>query len=162
MLGLLGVGMVVAGSGAQIGLTGWGDAVVFVAVLVFVFGGLVIQRMRADAGGACGDDAGVVSDRHLADDVVAVAGADVFCGGGIRRQQHHLECRHRAPGHQPRRAVRELAADIRAAVRLAVPGRTRPPDARRGTGLRAGRNVAGIAPRGACRAAQRAGIRQGA
>lgn len=45
LLGLLGVGMVVAGSGAQLGLTGWGDAVVFVAVLVFVFGGLVIQRM---------------------------------------------------------------------------------------------------------------------
>ncbi|KAG1439955.1 hypothetical protein G6F57_019205 [Rhizopus arrhizus] len=84
MLGLLGVGLVVAGSGAQSGQTGWGDAGVFGAVLVFVFGGLVIQRMRADAGGACGDDAGVVSDRHLADDVVAVAGADVFCGGGIR------------------------------------------------------------------------------
>ena len=45
LLGLLGVGMVVVGSGAQLGLTGWGDAVVFVAVLVFVFGGLVIQRM---------------------------------------------------------------------------------------------------------------------
>ena len=45
LLGLLGVGMVVAGSGAQFGLTGWGDAIVFVAVLVFVFGGLVIQRM---------------------------------------------------------------------------------------------------------------------
>ncbi|EHK62793.1 DMT family transporter [Achromobacter arsenitoxydans] len=45
LLGLLGVGMVVAGGGAQLGLTGWGDAVVFVAVLVFVFGGLVIQRM---------------------------------------------------------------------------------------------------------------------
>jgi len=45
LLGLMGVGMVVVGSGAQLGLTGWGDAVVFVAVLVFVFGGLVIQRM---------------------------------------------------------------------------------------------------------------------
>ncbi|QKH39683.1 DMT family transporter [Achromobacter pestifer] len=45
LLGLLGVGMVVVGSGAQIGLTGWGDAIVFVAVLVFVCGGLVIQRM---------------------------------------------------------------------------------------------------------------------
>ncbi|KGE01383.1 membrane protein [Achromobacter sp. RTa] len=45
LLGLLGVGMVVAGSGAQFGLTGWGDAIVFVAVLVFVCGGLVIQRM---------------------------------------------------------------------------------------------------------------------
>ena len=45
LLGLLGVGMVVVGSGARLGLTGWGDAVVFVAVLVFVFGGLVIQRM---------------------------------------------------------------------------------------------------------------------
>lgn len=45
LLGLLGVGMVVVGGGAQLGLTGWGDAVVFVAVLVFVFGGLVIQRM---------------------------------------------------------------------------------------------------------------------
>ncbi|WP_447922574.1 DMT family transporter [Achromobacter aegrifaciens] len=45
LLGLLGVGMVVAGSGVQFGLTGWGDAIVFVAVLVFVCGGLVIQRM---------------------------------------------------------------------------------------------------------------------
>ncbi|WP_313623795.1 DMT family transporter [Achromobacter sp.] len=45
LLGLVGVGMVVVGSGAQLGLTGWGDAIVFVAVLVFVFGGLVIQRM---------------------------------------------------------------------------------------------------------------------
>ena len=45
LLGLLGVGMVVAGSGGRFGLTGWGDAIVFVAVLVFVCGGLVIQRM---------------------------------------------------------------------------------------------------------------------
>lgn len=44
LLGLAGVAMVVVGSGAQIGLTGWGDAIVFLAVAVFVFGGLVIQR----------------------------------------------------------------------------------------------------------------------
>lgn len=45
LLGLAGVVMVVVGSGAQIGLTGWGDAIVFLAVAVFVFGGLVIQRI---------------------------------------------------------------------------------------------------------------------
>lgn len=45
LLGLAGVAMVVVGSGAQIGLTGWGDAIVFLAVAVFVFGGLVIQRI---------------------------------------------------------------------------------------------------------------------
>ncbi len=45
LLGMLGVGMVVAGSGKQFGVTGWGDAVVFLAVLVFVCGGLVIQRV---------------------------------------------------------------------------------------------------------------------
>lgn len=43
LLGLAGVAMVVGGSGAQLGLTGWGDAIVFLAVAVFVFGGLVIQ-----------------------------------------------------------------------------------------------------------------------
>jgi len=45
LLGLAGVAMVVIGSGAQLGLTGWGDAIVFLAVAVFVFGGLVIQRI---------------------------------------------------------------------------------------------------------------------
>lgn len=45
LLGMVGVGMVVAGSGKQFGATGWGDAIVFLAVLVFVCGGLVIQRV---------------------------------------------------------------------------------------------------------------------
>ena len=36
LLGLAGVAMVVVGSGAQLGLTGWGDAIVFLAVAVFV------------------------------------------------------------------------------------------------------------------------------
>ena len=36
--------LVVLGSGA-LGAAGWGDAMVFLAVVVFVCGGLVIQRM---------------------------------------------------------------------------------------------------------------------
>ncbi|MFY0477575.1 DMT family transporter [Achromobacter marplatensis] len=70
MLGLAGVGMVVAGSGAQFGLTGWGDAVVFVAVLVFVFGGLVIQRMSRTM-----DPLGMLWYMYLAGGVMLVAHA---------------------------------------------------------------------------------------
>ena len=37
--------LVVLGSGKALGAAGWGDAMVFLAVVVFVCGGLVIQRM---------------------------------------------------------------------------------------------------------------------
>ena len=42
---LAGVALVVLGSGKALGAAGWGDAMVFLAVVVFVCGGLVIQRM---------------------------------------------------------------------------------------------------------------------
>ena len=45
LLGLAGVALVVLGSGKALGAAGWGDAMVFLAVVVFVCGGLVIQRM---------------------------------------------------------------------------------------------------------------------
>lgn len=45
MLGLGGVGLVVLGSGGQIAQAGVGDLLALVAVVVFVFGGLVIQRV---------------------------------------------------------------------------------------------------------------------
>ena len=45
LLGLAGVALVVLGSGKGLGAAGWGDAMVFLAVVVFVCGGLVIQRM---------------------------------------------------------------------------------------------------------------------
>jgi len=72
LLGLLGVGMVVAGSGAQFGLTGWGDAIVFVAVLVFVFGGLVIQRMSRSM-----DPLGMLWYMYLAGGLMLVAHAAI-------------------------------------------------------------------------------------
>ena len=119
LLGLAGVALVL-GSGKALGAAGWGDAMVFLAAVVFVCGGLVIQRMsrnmrrwpcsgtctgrRADAG-AHGYGAIHLPGRVLEHGVVAVAGADVLRRGGLGHQQHPVERRHRAAGHQPRLVV---------------------------------------------------------